>query len=76
MTVTSDPDVRPVEPMTDEAIENFVKFVESICVLAESLGLSVPQAARMMLKTSQVLSRMQQGKGVSALASMLTGKIQ
>lgn len=70
-------DKKPLEPMTDEAIENFVAMIEAICVLADSLDVAVPMAARMMLKSSQVMARMQQGRGVSALAAMMAGgKVQ
>lgn len=64
------------EPMTDEAIDSIVELVETICLLASALDVTPPAAARILLKSSQVMARMKKRSGMSALVTMVTGKIQ
>lgn len=50
---------KPAEPVTDETIEAMVGFVKAAEILAKALNVTVSQAARQILLTSQVMARVQ-----------------
>lgn len=58
--------------MTDEAIDSIVTLVESAEVFAKTFNTSVSAAMRMMLKSGQIMQRVQAGKGADVLHRMLT----
>jgi hypothetical protein len=58
------------KPLTDEAIDNIVKYIEAAEVMAKSMDLSVSTAARFILKSSQVYARLK-GSGVD-LANLVS----
>jgi len=48
---------KPETVITDDAIEAIVSFIESATVYAETLNMTVPEAARMMFKVGQTVQR-------------------
>lgn len=62
----------PVELMSDESIQSLVLMVESAEIMATAMGVSVSRALEMMLRTMQVMARMQQQKGFASLSAMLS----
>lgn len=44
--------------MTDESIDQIVQMVESAEVLGQSLGMTVPQAMRVLLKSCQAMTQL------------------
>jgi len=65
-------DSEKAEPMSDDAIENIVRMVEAAELLSKSLECSCAKAARIMLKSFQVMAKIQNGTSDTTLLQMLS----
>jgi hypothetical protein len=64
-------------PITDEGIEQVVQMVQAAEVYATSMGCSVSEGARQLLKMSQVMAKVKAQGSLESLARLAVGsKVQ